>query len=551
MGYDLPKHDTVLLTGATGMVGSLVLADLLRSGLNVAVIARPDTQQSAVARIESVMRRLERRYERRFIRPFVLVGDLSLPDVGLSDHDQRWISDNCSTVIHAAANLVFRPASENPDNEPYRTNLDGTGWLLKICSQAGIREWHYVSTAYVAGLRSGTVLETEGDTGHAFANDYERSKILSEQLLNRAAAAGNLTVYRPSIVIDPHPESVMPAVLTINGGFSAYEMQSRKFGVPEYRDGFQNLGFRTGDRKNLVMAEWVARMIVQIFRRPQLHGHTYHLTSPQGTLLAEIEAAFHSVMSSTAGVAKRADPATAKKAEELTAPFVSAFRPYFRDDPVFDRTNTCAAMQLANQSDCPGIGQAEITSLCQRRTNPVRRSVSSVTGAQSRLAATPKAEATASTGPISTGKSVTGCAQGAGRAQSWDRADGGRHGSAGRNGASLASTKTVGLILTGPDGGEFLLQHGSSGVVVVHGRASSECWRVYTSTATWNHLRNQEALAFAVASGEILFESDDEPVSVDAVANRLEPFLGLSIRSESSDSNANDVSSGNSANGRH
>jgi thioester reductase-like protein len=148
-----------------------------------------------------------------FVRPVVLDGELCSAGLGLSEIDHAWLKANCGSVIHSAANLLFKPASEHPDNEPYRTNVDGTRNLLELASSAGINEWHYVSTAYIAGLRTGRILERESNVGQEFGNDYERSKTMSEQMLRQSQQITSLTVYRPSIVIDLHPTTLTSTLL--------------------------------------------------------------------------------------------------------------------------------------------------------------------------------------------------------------------------------------------------------------------------------------------------------------------------------------------------
>ena len=145
----MSNHETgcrkfVLLTGATGLVGGLVLANLLQSGQPVAVLVRGNRRLSAFERTEMLMRRLEDRFGRLFSRPVVLAGDLNSPGLGVEASDREWVASNCSSVIHSGANLLFRPAKDHPDNEPFRTNVNGTKCLHEFAQATGIREWHYV-----------------------------------------------------------------------------------------------------------------------------------------------------------------------------------------------------------------------------------------------------------------------------------------------------------------------------------------------------------------------------------------------------------------------
>ena len=366
------RHDRpfVLLTGGTGLVGGLVLAQLMRNEIPVALVVRGNRRQLAVERVDILMRRLEERFGRLFVRPVVLEGDMCQPGLGLSDADRRWIAANCGSVIHSAANLLFRPASEHPDNEPYRTNVEGTRYLLEVMISAQITEWHYVSTAYIAGLRSGMILEQESNVGQQFGNDYERSKTLAEQMLTQSTAIRSLTIYRPSIVIDLHPTTSMRSDQTINSAFVMFQTLSQRFGLPERGEWFRRLGFGGEERKNIVTVDWVATMIAQIYRRPALHGSTYHLTSPNGTSASLLEDGFRAaVQNSGAKLPPRRAEAMAL-IDEHAAPFVAAFKPYFRDDPKFDRTNTIRAIDVCGASDLPELTVEHLQDFCMRQTKP-------------------------------------------------------------------------------------------------------------------------------------------------------------------------------------
>lgn len=360
----------VLLTGATGLVGGLVLARLLECELPVAVLIRANRRQSAEERLESIMLRLEERLGRIFVRPVVISGDLCAEGLGVSERDQSWLAENCGSVIHSAANLLFRPASEHPHNEPYRTNVNGTRGLLEVLARAGITEWHYVSTAYIAGLRNGRILESESSVGQQFGNDYEQSKAQCELMLRQTSSVSSLTVYRPSIVIDLHPTTSMRSDQTINSAFVMFQALSQRFGLPERGDWFRRLGFSGDERKNIVTVDWVARMIAQIYRRPGLHGRTYHLTSPAGTSASELEDGFRAAVLASGLRLPAARKEAITQIDEQAAPFVAAFKPYFRDDPVFDRQNTEEAMAICHESDVPDLGVDSLRDFCLRQTKP-------------------------------------------------------------------------------------------------------------------------------------------------------------------------------------
>ncbi|HBJ36772.1 MAG TPA: beta keto-acyl synthase, partial [Planctomycetaceae bacterium] len=228
-----PQRNVVLLTGATGMVGSQLMAKLLASGVSVAVLARDSVQRSrdpdrrttisASGRIETLLSRFESCPGRPLARPTVLCGDLTSDSLGLDPESLNWIAGHVNSVIHSAASLSFRPASESSSGEPYRTNVLGTANLIKVCRDAGIDDFHYVSTAYVCGLRSGRVFEADHDCGQQFANDYEHSKCQAENLVRSESSWQSPTIYRPSIVIDSSGLSPVTEDRTVYGAYSLFE----------------------------------------------------------------------------------------------------------------------------------------------------------------------------------------------------------------------------------------------------------------------------------------------------------------------------------------
>ncbi|TWT49653.1 Phthiocerol synthesis polyketide synthase type I PpsC [Rubripirellula amarantea] len=378
----MPDHTTsrsTLLTGATGMVGSYVMAEMLRRGIPMVVTARSKGRQSAAERIENILQDFEQAWNQTLPRPRVVEASFDQPGLGIPHHDQRAIANDCDQIIHSAASLSFAPATENADNEPYRTNVDGTRHLIKFCQQIGIKRWHQISTAYVCGTRSGTVRENENDVGQSFANDYERSKSIAEQMVNDAFRESNLTIYRPSIVIDRTGIAPVSGDRTIYGAFSMYQMLSAKFGLPDDGVWFRNLGFRGNERKNLVDVDWISRAVATIATSPKYHGKTYHLTTPDGTAIETLDSAFRTAtqtwlagrrVRSNGSAKKEISADQQKEIDQMADPFVRTFLPYFRDDPKFDRTQIDRVIAETDLDPTPSIAQDELLSMIQNWSAP-------------------------------------------------------------------------------------------------------------------------------------------------------------------------------------
>jgi len=287
MGY-------VFLTGGTGLLGSYLIGDLLRSGVKLAVLVRGNRFESAVSRVENLVARWESRAGHALPRPVVLEGNLSEPGLGLSGDSLRWVRENCQSILHNAASLTFHAESE--EGEPWRSNLYGTQYLLEFARETQIREFHHVSTAYVCGLRQDLVLEDELDVGQQHGNDYEVSKFQAEKLVRKADFLDSVTVYRPAIILGDSqtgytttfhgfyvPLKLVSTLLTrsaVPGATPEGMAEIIKMVSERLREILQLQGHES---KNLVPVDWCSRVITEIFKNPKHHQKTYHLTPGQKT----------------------------------------------------------------------------------------------------------------------------------------------------------------------------------------------------------------------------------------------------------------------------
>lgn len=344
-----------LLTGATGLLGNYLLRDLLLADVPVAVIVRSTRRQTARQRVEAAMCAWDAEVGRSLPRPVVLEGDISQPDLGLDPLSVRWVAEYCSTLIHNAASLTFHSTSD--DGEPWRSNVLGVKNVLEFCRNTGIRKLHHVSTAYVAGLRQGRVLETELDVGQEFSNDYERSKLEAETLVREADFLEPVTVFRPAIIIG---DSQTGQTTTYHGYYAALQLAHTIVKViPQDETGFVGgqkvrLTLNGTETKHLVPVDWVSAVMVHVITNRELHGQTYHLT-PQHPVTTRmirdvLEQAAGFYGATLTGGGDR--PGDASEAEALFYEHIRVYNSYWKMDPVFDRTNTERA---APHLPCPHV----------------------------------------------------------------------------------------------------------------------------------------------------------------------------------------------------
>lgn len=345
-----PEMGYHLLTGGTGLLGRYLIKDLSQAGVKLAVLVRPSRRQTAQERVESILQFWEQELGTTLPRPVVLSGDLTDPDLGLSAEDIKWASENCTHCIHNAASLSF--VSTSRESEPWKSNVGGTNNVIDFCRQAGIKQFHHVSTAYVAGLREGVCLETELNVGQKFGNDYEQSKVMAEEAVRNESFFDQVTVHRPAIIIG---DSENGFTNTFHGFYAAVQLccTISKSQTPNETgvrcDDIVRLNLDGFERKNLVPVDWVSAAMSHIISNPEHHGQTYHLTPRHAvearTILNVVQVVGGFYGTQFVGPETVIDQPT--ELETLFFQHFEVYNSYWRNDPVYDSTNT--------QKACPHL----------------------------------------------------------------------------------------------------------------------------------------------------------------------------------------------------
>ena len=173
----------LLLTGATGFVGQAVLERVLSDlpGTRVTLLVRPRPDETGTDRVRALLRGPAFAALREREDVDALVGGRVQVVEGELGRELGPLPGDVDVLLHSAGEVSFDP----PLDEAFRTNLTGTLALLRAVREAGARPHVvHVSTAYVAGLRSGWV--PEGRTTHGA--DWPAEAAAAELLAQRADA---------------------------------------------------------------------------------------------------------------------------------------------------------------------------------------------------------------------------------------------------------------------------------------------------------------------------------------------------------------------------
>lgn len=328
---------TIILTGATGTVGSWLMRHYLSEGsTHLLVVARDKGRHSAEMRIARALG-LEGPEELPAGRIEILRWDLGRSGFGLEEREYlRMMTENLS-VIHGAATTRLGDSEANCR----RINLEGTHHVLEFCREAhrrgSLHRLSHISTAYVAGNQLETPLLEDALPPHpVFSNFYEMSKYLAEVSVRKDMAEGlPVTIFRPSIVVGDSI-SGRPSSFNVLYPFTRILVNGALSQVPVDVEG----------RMNLVPIDFVVNCIAAISAVSESIGRTYHLVSriPQRIgMLLDLQKHFpelsHLFSRTRLVHPSEFDPCRLTEEEMGIYEAISAYLPYLSDHVDFDTAN--------------------------------------------------------------------------------------------------------------------------------------------------------------------------------------------------------------------
>jgi len=343
----------VLLTGATGFVGSQVLLRYLRRARRrVYALVRGSDPTDAAERLSSAVAPLGA--ELPADRVVAVPADLERDGLGLEADRREEIAGEVTDVVHAAASVSF----SLPLPQSRSINVEGTRRILDFAHlsqrRGGLRRMAYVSTAYVAGTHPGPFTEDDLEVGQTFRNPYERSKFEAERLVRRDRRRLPIQIFRPSIVVGEASTGWTQAFNVLYTPLKAF-VQGRLPVLPA----------RAAAPVDVVPVDYVADAIVELADRPADEG-TYHLVAgPRATSVGELTdlAAEHLDRSAPLvlppsiyrtvlhPLLKRRAPERRRQALER----LEAFFPYFAMDVTYDDRRARGALAPSG-IEAPPIG---------------------------------------------------------------------------------------------------------------------------------------------------------------------------------------------------
>lgn len=258
------KKTVVVLTGGTGALGRLLIKSLLEEvpDLSLVLLIRADSQNDAMSRYRKLG--FPESYAQKIK---IIQSDLSKPDLGLNPIESKDLSNIATHILHSAASTRFTL----PLSEARRNNVETTERMLafgKHCKK--LKRFVHVSTAFVAGKRTGIIYETDLEHNKGFLNTYEQSKYEAELLVRQQGKVLPIVIVRPSLV------------LTTDHSGSTGPQNALSLGISLASKGFLPiLPGKPSNRLDIIDGDYTARVISKILLKDLLDHSCYHITNAE------------------------------------------------------------------------------------------------------------------------------------------------------------------------------------------------------------------------------------------------------------------------------
>lgn len=360
---------------------------LARKGYFIYLLVRPQNGIPPEARIYELFDWMSAGYPDK-ASIHIVPGDLNRSDLGLDRADYYRLSSEVDEIIHCASETSF---SERKRARIEKANVENLYYLLDFAVKGGCCFFHLISTAYVAGKRRGTCLETLAET-RTFFNVYEETKYRAEKTAAKVCGREgiSLNIYRPSIV---YGDSQTGKTLRFNAMYYPVETlvflknlykkdneersseRAEKMGIIFDRQGTAHMPIRIEAAETCGINLFPVDFFVAAFSaimETATDGGVFHITNertkPVADLIDYIQRYFK-IKGIQAVPPESFSSGDRNRLETLFNRYVEAYKPYMKDERIFDNRRAAVILNKYGIS-CPDFDYG-IFSTCMQYAESV------------------------------------------------------------------------------------------------------------------------------------------------------------------------------------
>ncbi len=337
----MTASETIFLTGFPGFIAERLVARLARRDVKFYLLTQPSFLEKAAQAVTEIAYKSGVPIENYI----VVEGDITRESLGIDAQNLENIQRETTAVYHLAAVYDLGVKKEIA----YSVNAEGTKNVNDfVKTLPNLRRYNYISTCYVAGRRTGEILETELEHDAGFRNFYEETKYLAEVSVEKLKNEFPVTIYRPSVVVG---DSETGETAKYDGIYSLINYLRKAPNLLR----FVNVG-NSAVKLNLVPVDFVVESIAALAKDENAVGVTVALADPNPLTTEELFDAISESLTNKKSVVK---PPAQLVEKSLLLPFSPVLSglpfpsvPYFFVPQTYD-TRVAGELLAAHHIECP------------------------------------------------------------------------------------------------------------------------------------------------------------------------------------------------------
>jgi NAD(P)-dependent dehydrogenase (short-subunit alcohol dehydrogenase family) len=257
------------VTGATGFIGRYLVENLLQREGTIYVLCR----EASLGKVET----LRKKVGDLDGRVVPVMGDLTQPELGISDADQDKLRGQVNHFFHLAAVYDL----EAGESEQIMANVEGTRNAMGAAKALQAGCFHHTSSIAAAGMYPGIFREDMFEEAENLDDPYLRTKHESEGLVRKQCKVP-YRIYRPAMVVG---HSKTGEIDKIDGPYYFFSLIKK---LRQLLPPWMPMVGIEGGRFNLVPVDYVADALDHLAHQDGLDGKCFHLTDETHYKIGEV-----------------------------------------------------------------------------------------------------------------------------------------------------------------------------------------------------------------------------------------------------------------------